>query len=175
MIRKANLIGMIIAVIGIVIVGAFVALEYYGDYDFFNNGAVDVNELTDEQIVEMSSKYKAYFTKWVCQGKGSGVNEVDYIDDTDCREVFFSAKFIKGINTVSSTRAEDCTVNLQIDSSISKGNARVVVIMDDEIIEEFNAGENKNFSYTVEGEHFIYVKILCEDAAIEIKTVREFK
>ena len=161
-----------ISIFIIAIIGMAFTLLFFGKDIFEPN--INVNELTDEQIVEISTNQSSYGTCWLAKGDASGVRNKEY-RSVDYDETFFSAKKINGIKTVSSTMANDCTVNLEIDSSISKGNARIVVIIDDKIVEEFEAGENKSLEYTVDGEHFIYVKILCEDAEIEIKTTREFK
>ena len=90
-------------------------------------------------------------------------------------ETVYSAKKVTGIKNVSASLAKDCTLVLNIDTTLESGNAEVVVIMDDEIVDRFNAGEQKTFEYSVSGEHKFYVRILCEEAKISITTTREFK
>ena len=168
--KKICYIGAAIAAIGIIIV-LLVGLLNPGGY---NNSGVDasdfkISELTSEQIVNTEGECKAFMTSFKRSGSRSG------FDDEDGDKTVYSAKKVTGIKNVSTTLAKDCTLVLNIDTTLESGNAEVVVIMDDKIVERFNAGEQKTFEYSVSGEHKFYVRILCEEAKISITTTREFK
>ena len=79
------------------------------------------------------------------------------------------------IKTVSATLVKDSIIKLKIDSTLVSGDAEVVIIANGEILERFDAGSKKSFEFSVTGESVFYVRILCENANIEITTEREFK
>lgn len=173
--KKICYIGAAIAAIGIIIV-LLVGLLNPGGY---NNSGVDasdfkISELTSEQIVNTEGECKAFMTSFKRSGSRSGISS-QYFDDEDGDKTVYSAKKVTGIKNVSATLAKDCTLVLNIDTTLESGNAEVVVIMDDKIVERFNAGEQKTFEYSVSGEHKFYIRILCEEAKISITTTREFK
>lgn len=170
--KKMVFLALAIALVAIIAAGIILIWGYYGDDPLKPD--LNMSELTTEQIVEIASSQSSYFTSWTCKGEGSGMENEKYAE-ADYNATFFSAKKINGIKTVSATLAKDCNLNIIIDSELSKGDARIVIVMDDTIIEDFAAGEERNFEYIVEGEHEFYVKILCQDAEIEIRTIRELK
>ena len=55
------------------------------------------------------------------------------------------------------------------------GNAKIVIIKGEEIIEYVDFGADIHRSYQVEGEEEIYVKILAEGAELNISVERELK
>ena len=113
-------------------------------------------------------------TSFKRSGSRSGISS-QYFDDEDGDKTEYSAKKVTGIKNVSATFTKDCTLVFNIDSTLESGNAEVVVIMDDKIVERFNAGEQKTLEYNVSGEHKFYIRILCEEAKISITTTREFE
>ena len=168
--KKICYIGAAFAAVGIIII-LLVGLLNPGGY---NNSGVDasnfkISELTSEQIVNTEGECKAFMTSFKRSGSRSG------FDDEVGDKTVYSSKKVTGIKNVSTTLAKDCTLVLNIDTTLQSGNAEVVVIMDDKIVERFNAGEQKAFEYSVSGEHKFYVRILCEEAKISITTTREFK
>ena len=90
----------------------------------------------------------------------------------DSDRVKFSCEKITGIKTVSVTKVEDQTLELKISSGLSDGMAKIAVIRDDLILEYIDFGEEIILSYNVAGEHTYRVKILCEDAKLEITVER---
>ena len=52
---------------------------------------------------------------------------------------------------------------------------KIVVIMDERIVEYVDVNSKCKLTYTVAGEHLIYVKILGEKAQMEINVTRELK
>lgn len=128
--------------------------------------------VTIEEQLKVPSSYRGFFEHVRSSGESSGIRSV-YYKDYDKDKTYFSCKKITGINTVNATDAEDCTVEWKIDFNVSKGDAKAIIVMDEnEIIKEFDPGENIVFSHEVIGEHNFYVKILCEKAKVQIEVER---
>ena len=130
-----------------------------------------IETLTNDQIVGISGDCRAVLTKWGTSGDNSGIVHSEYIK-ADSDKTKFSAKEITGIKTISATLAKDCTFTITIDSKVGNGKAQIVVIQDDKIIERLDATTSTTLEYIVVGEHRFYLKILCEEAQIEINTQR---
>ncbi|MBR3876400.1 MAG: hypothetical protein IKJ25_06485 [Clostridia bacterium] len=132
-----------------------------------------INNLTSEDIVEKEvSSIFAVSRKYDSNTK-TGVDGASKYEDTD--HINFKCKRITGINRISATKVKDCTLTLNISSTLSSGNAKIVVICDNEILEYVEFGQDKALTYTVSGEHIYSVKILCEEAELEIDVTREIK
>lgn len=171
--KKICYIGAAIAAVGIIVILIMGLLNpgTSSDLDLKNFKIV---ELTDAKIVSTDGDCTAVMTSFKRSGDRSGINS-SYFMDEDGEKTEYSAKKITGIKTVSATLAKDCTLVLNIGTILDSGNAEVVVIMDDTIVDRFTAGEQKTLEYDVNGEHTFYVRILCEEAKISITTTREFK
>jgi hypothetical protein len=63
------------------------------------------------------------------------------------------------------------TVTFNIDAEITSGVAEIVVIKDDEIVDRAPLGDMV-LTYEVSEESVFYVKLLCEDAKIDIRIMR---
>ena len=79
----------------------------------------------------------------------------------------------KWANRTTFTEATDLFViraipNVKLDTDM-------VIICDDEILEYVEFGQDKVLTYTVSGEHIYSVKILCENAELEIDGTREIQ
>lgn len=133
-----------------------------------------IAELTDAQIVGIDGKCRASVPKFTRSGSNSGITDVKFADE-DRDTTVYSTKNIVGIKTVSATLVKDSIIKLKIDSTLVSGDAEVVIIANGEILERFDAGSKKSFEFSVTGESVFYVRILCENANIEITTEREFK
>ena len=86
-----------------------------------------------------------------------------------------TCKKITGILRVSATKVSDCTLTINISSKLLSGNAKIVVICDDEIINYIEFDQEITLTYDVKGEHIYSVKILAEEAKLEISVKREVK
>ena len=138
----------------------------------FDNMTLD--ELTDDEIIDLFNCYKALFSQSRNYGSSTGV-DIDDIGEADADNNIFSAGEITGIKTISATRIKDGTLSLNIDSKLSSGKMKIVVVMDGEILEYVDVNTVCDLTYTVSGEHLIYVKILCEKAQMEISVIRGVK
>ena len=91
---------------------------------------------------------------------------------TKTKKDFISSKEITGIRVVSSAKAVDCTLELNVSSKINGGRAKIVIIRDNEIVEYLDFGTDVQRVYEVQGEHLYVVKIVCEKAAVEVNVTR---
>lgn len=166
-----------VAICSFVLVCMFIALiiTRIGNKD---NSKLDlddfsINGLTEEQKIKIANSYNATLTTWINSGKRSGFRGYTY-EDEDHDETYFKAKKATGIKTVNATSVENCAVEWEIDCTVTKGAAKIIIVMDENsILKEFEPNTDKiTFSYFAEGKHSFFVKILCEEAKIEIETKR---
>ncbi len=128
-----------------------------------------LENVTDEQIIYLETAYKAFFNVEKHGGQTSGV----YKCKTDKTRTSFSSKKINGVATVSTTKVENATLELEIESTHNSGKMKIAIVMDEEIVEYVEVGEKVSLSYNVTGKHFYKVKIVCENANMSIKVVRK--
>ncbi len=88
---------------------------------------------------------------------------------------FISTKEMTGIYAVSSAKAVDCTLELNISAKLNGGKAKIVVIRDNEIVEYLDFGGDVQRVYEVQGEHLYVVKLVCEQAAVEVTVTRNLR
>ena len=169
--------------VGLVIVGVWMLLWILNNILFaiffpndeknkLNLDSFEINELSTAEIVDVSDDYRAVLTSWSEYGKKSGVQQSKYTK-ADHDRIKFSAKKITGIKTVSATLARDCKLVINIESQLKNGKAQIVVVQDDTVIEYLDASTQSTLEYNVVGQHCFYVKIICEEAQIEVDTYRQ--
>lgn len=134
-----------------------------------DNFAIDNLSLEDIIYKEFSSTFAS--SRKYESGTKTGVDGASKYEDSD--RIEFRCKKMTGIKRVSVTKVSDCTLTISISSKLSSGNARIVVICDDEILEYVEFGQKKTLTYDVTGEHIYFVKILAEEAELEIAVERE--
>ena len=156
----------------IVALVAFIVIRVIMLSNSFDEEGFKISELTEEEIVNEPDYCRARMSKLQASGYDSGVKN-DRFEEVDLDRVTYSSKRITGINTVSATRIKDATLKLYIDSELVSGNGKIVIVQDDKILEYLEFGEHKEFFVTVEGEHHVYVKILCEIAEVDVTVERQ--
>lgn len=169
--RKLRYIGVAVSIVAILAILLYSFITRKGDKEELDLNNFEIETLTNDQIVNISGDCRAVLTKWGASGDNSGIVHSEYIK-ADSDKTKFSAKEITGIKTISATLAKDCTFTISIDSKVGNGKAQIVVIQDDKIIERLDATTSTTLEYIVVGEHQFYIKILCEEAQIEINTQR---
>ena len=130
-----------------------------------------VDSLTDEQIASTPGRYSAFSSSQRSSGGYSGVRDSRY-SDYDRDRCSYSAKKITGIMTVSATKVKNSTLNLTIESNLKAGEMKIVVVRDNEILEYVDVSQTCELSYESDGEHFYYVKIICNKAQASISVSR---
>ena len=164
---KIRYIGVAIALVFIIFMLVHLAFNA-DDKPVLDLDSFCIENLTEDVIVGINHA-TSFMSSLKTSGKGSGIYEINYIEK-DKTKITFSAKKTTGIQTISATRAKDCTVLITIN-----GKASVAIVMDDVLLECFALGEKNSFEYDVQGDHNIYVKILCEEAEITIVVERAFE
>ena len=174
-IKKIRNIGMIVASIFILIIVISSIInppddslkDLYPDLDSFR-----IENLTEEQILKVDNTFKAYKSSIRRSGKGSGL-PLKY-EDEDRDKISFSAKKVNGIKLISVTSAKDCKLQLNINSKVVSGNAKIVVVTDKTGFEFYDVNKELIIEYDVQGQHEYYVKLLAENAEAEIQVQRVF-
>jgi hypothetical protein len=75
---------------------------------------------------------------------------------------------------ISVTSAKDCKLQLNINSKVVSGNAKIVVVTDKTGFEFYDVNKELIIEYDVQGQHEYYVKFLAENAEAEIQVQRVF-
>ena len=163
---------LLISFIIIIVVVAFVVIRILMLGNNFDESSFKISELTEGDIVSEYNSCSAWMTKLRATGNDSGVKNSRF-EDVDMDKVTYSSKKITGIETVSATRIKSGSLTIGIESKLTSGNAKIVIVQDDKILEYVEFGEKKTLSFSVDGEHVVYVKILCELAEVEITVERE--
>lgn len=130
-----------------------------------------IANLSTEDIVNEDFSSTFALSRKYESGTKTGVDGASKYEDSDKSE--FKCKKVTGIKRVSATKASDCTLKLNISSKLISGNAKIVIICDDEILDYVNLGQTETFTYDVVGEHIYSVKLLAEEAELEITIERE--
>ena len=133
------------------------------DFSIDSLSSEDISSNEYASVFAASRKYKS--------GTRTGVDGASKYEDTD--KIDFKCKKITGISRVSATKVSDCTLTINVSSKLLSGNAKIVVICDDEILEYIEFGQEKILTYNVIGEHIYSIKILAEEAELEISVERE--
>jgi hypothetical protein len=130
-----------------------------------------LDTVTEEEIINYKI-HRAYRTKTKNYGDRTGA---DKYADKDYANNFISTHEITGIYVISTTKAVDCTLELNVSSELTGGRAKIVVIRDNEIVEYLDFGDGKQLVYDVKGEHLYVVKLVCEKAALEVTVNRNLR
>lgn len=132
----------------------------------FSIDSLSTQEIASEEFSSafaLSRKYES--------GTRTGVDGASKYEDSDKSE--FKCKKVTGIKRISATKALDCRLIINISSRLISGNAKIVIICDGEILDYVEFGQDKTLTYDVTGEHIYSVKILAEEAELEISVARE--
>ncbi len=135
----------------------------YFDLDDFT-----IEEITDEQIIHIGDYCTGFRVSE--RGTGSKTGSADLRYDRDKYE--YSAKSVNGIKNISYSEISNATLELLISSVLNEGEAKIAVIMDNQILEYVELGTEKQLTYEVDGKHEFYVKLICKDANVEITVAR---
>ena len=134
-----------------------------------NNFAI--SELTDEQVISVTNFSRIREEKMTTSGEASGIEDEEY-KESDVDKIEFSCEKIIGIKTLQATRAENCTLVINISSEVISGNMYIVIVSNNSIVEYANVGEDVRLEYTASDAQEYYVKLLCENAKVNASIKR---
>ena len=132
----------------------------------------DIDELTKEQLVQISNQNQAVLTSERRSGKESGIEDSRY-KNADSDSLTYSANTFNGIGTLLATKLNNGTVSFDLDFELISGEAKIYIVMDDEIVEYISPVLGLRKSYSVTGPHNLYVKLVAKDAEIKISILRD--
>lgn len=100
--------------------------------------------------------------------QGTGTSKLMYSKFTINNKTEFKAKTMSGVETVWERRLSDETLELTVSSTFTKGNARLVLLVDDEIVHDFSLNEqDQQFNLEhVTGK--VRLKLACESAGFSV-------
>lgn len=173
-ITKFSRTGAIIAMIfiAIMIISSLVTRSDTDLYSGLNKRNFSIDSLTEEQMLKITTFGSTTFLRERSSGNRSGISGSDY-KEKDYDNTYFRVKKATGIEIINATKATDSTVNLKIDFTVSSGNAKLIIVMDESVIlEEFEPNQPIDFTYESVGTHTFVVKLLSEKAKVEIEVNR---
>jgi len=130
-----------------------------------------IEDLTDEQIINISANSSKYMSGVSRSGESTGVEGRRY-SEADRDNVRYHAGKAVGIDTLITGKISSGKVTVDIDVELTSGAAQIVVIKDGEIVERM-AAQDTTITYEVSEESTYIVKLLLEDAKIEINATRK--
>ena len=131
-----------------------------------------LQQLTDVDFLDLYGKNTAYHISESNSGLSSGPVECPLYDYDEIR---YKAKTFTGIKTLQSTNAYTQTLEIVVDSKIKKGNGRIVVVIDNEIYDDFVINSVSKITIPNALNKKIYVVVGGESAEIELKITRNFR
>lgn len=166
---KAGIIICIVCFAIIVIVGLLNPSEEGPSID---SDKFSIDTVTEEEKLDVVCSCEGWFVSEGNWGSRSGVNDEKY-KELDCDKSHYSARKATGIKTMMATLAKDCTLSFDIDST-ADGDAKIIVIIDSIVVDEFDFGQKDSLTYEIEGEKTVYIKIICDNAKVNITVQRIF-
>ncbi len=170
--------GRFIAIVAIILiaclVAGFVIYRMITNIGYANEQLKDFSfeTVTDEDVVEkeLANLYKSHEEY---SGEDSGAHLMGYhnVDRDRCQ---LTSEKVKGFYVASASKVVDAKLVLNISSEIHAGKGKIAIIQDDKILEYIDFGATVTREYDVVGESLILVKIVCEDAKIDLTVTREF-
>ena len=172
--------GRFIAIVAIILiaclVSGFVIYRMITNFNSLDEKLKDFSfdTVTDEDVVEknFSSIYKSHIEH--TSSGSSGAHLMGYEKSADSNRVRMVAESVKGFKVFSASKVVDAKLVLNISSEIHAGKGKIAIIQDDKILEYIDFGTTVTREYDVVGESLILVKIVCEDAKIDLTVTREF-
>ena len=124
----------------------------------------NLESLNDSVVINSFNRYSAYKPQRDYSGDGSGVKEKPQLEcDYDHCEI--SCDKITGIMTISSTQLSNSTLDLIISSTIASGEAKIVIVKDDIIVQEVLLGETVKLNISSVEESAVLVKLITFNAS----------
>ena len=169
--------GRFIAIVAIILiaclVAGFVIYRMITNFNSLNEKLKDFSfdTVTDEDVVEKTFA-RLYKSSEKYSGGSSGANLMGYqnVDRDRCK---LTSEKVKGLYVASASKVVDAKLVLNISSEIHAGKGKIAIIQDDKILEYVDFGTSVTREYDVVGESLILVKIVCEDAKIDLTVTRE--
>ena len=145
-----------------------------------NIGSVDealkdfsLETVTDEDALEknIASIHKSHIEHTSCST--TGANLMGYGNDVDSNRIRMVAESVRGFKVFSASKVVDSKLVINISSEIYAGKGKIAIIQDDKLLEYVDFGTSVTREYDVVGESLILVKIICEDAKIDLTVERQ--
>ena len=169
---KASKPMLILLFVGVLVMLVIALINGFSDdvdeVPYFDLDDFTIEEITDEQIVHIGD----YCTGFIVHERGTGSKTGSADLRYDCDKYEYSSKSVSGIKNISYSGVSNATLKLSITSVLKEGEAKIVVIMDNQILEYVELGSEKQLIYEVDGKHEFYVKLICKDANVEITVSR---
>ena len=168
--RLAFWISVVILIIGIIFV-IFWLLDSTERASSFRSFRID--EMSDSEIINIPADCSGFLGGKNHSGEQSlGFDDWHYKKE-DYDKVTTQYQSMSGMTILSATRARNCTVDYTINAELTKGSIRIVVIIDNMIVEDFSSGGEYKRSYCLEGTKNIIIKLLAEEAQFKVTVERK--
>ena len=130
-------------------------------------------ELTKEDILKSDKNYSASMESIKCSGKRTYVVGTKFREhDHDCITASFGK--IHGFTVLQATKIFDNTLTLNINSSVEKGNAEIIITVDGEYYCSIAVNQNQSITLQDISGKEIIVKLAGEDAKVKVDIIRKY-
>ena len=130
-------------------------------------------ELTREEIMSSDKKYRASMESIKSSGARTYVVGTKFREyDCDCITASFGK--IHGFTVIQATKIFDNTLTLNINSSVEKGNAEIIITVEGEYYCSVPVNQNQSITLQDISGKEIIVKLAGEDAKVKVNIVRSY-
>lgn len=147
-------------------------LSYEEEIDIDESFILD--DLTDKDIITKDEYYIADSEKYITNGFDFSDADYEY-DAYDRAECYFEAKNFSGIKTISVSCAEQSYIVLTVNPISDSDNVKVVITSETEILTTMNANESLIYTVESDGSQQIFVKVMGDEADVEVTVTRTIK
>ncbi len=144
--------------------------------DFIDTNGPDnfaLVELTREDILKSDNNYMASFKSIKRTGEHTYVVGTKFREyDRDCINASYGK--IHGVTILQATKIFDNTLTLNIQSSLEKGNAEILITVDGEYYCSVPANQNQSIAIQDISGKEIIVKLAGENAKLKVDIVRTY-
>ena len=171
-------IGMIIFIVytaliilsGVLILGINTVTEVE---DPNGDAITSVANIQLDDILRIKKSYTSFISSASYEGTHTKVSrDLEEYDRDVCR---YQSKKLSGILTLQATQIEQNRLTLHIDSSLTKGNLEVFVVVDGELYERLPANVPQSITVENASGKLVVVKLAAEAAACSVSVDREFE
>lgn len=161
-----------------IITGIFIFLminSIFGGIIKDTNGPDDYSlaTITEEEIAKATgSDYSSIITSQSNEGERSNVDDFA-VEDVDYDHTSYAAFSFNGIMIAHATNTEDFKLVLNIISTVSSGNCRIYVYVEDKLYQEVEINKDVFVTINDVANKNVYVKVAGEDAKMSIDVYRD--
>lgn len=174
---KSNILSVLFLVV--LCVGGFVLLSYtFNERTIEDTNGADVfelNTITTEEILHVkNNSVMSMISTIAYEGKQTNIIDNDY-EEYDYDHVILKTRSFSGVRIAQATLLSVDTLQLEVNSNITSGNFKIVVMVDGEYYTNMEINKTATLILENISNKMVLVKIAGEDANMNIEITRKYK